>query len=270
MPLMDTLTTEFEMAGFDLGKLTEGLSSVWAGYLRGWDRSLRSVNHPETTRYNYLLAAGQLARYLAEHSPDPDADDAADDPAEVTRDHVEAFQAWMIETRSAATAVNKHKARRIGQQGGVLVYLRGHEGRAIGLQKKLTAYELQDTGLDTVDANLHLGEPSDAREYGAAAAILRDLRVTKVQLLTNNPAKVKELEAGGVTVVDRLPLAVGAVPTNLHYLATKKTEWATCSTNARFPGTCDCWLVFQRKFAWSTARVKAVPSCSRLSNSALE
>jgi integrase/recombinase XerC len=93
----------------DLQKLTVGLSRTWAGYLRDWDRSLRSGNYPETTRYNYLLAAAQLARYLGEYSPDPDADDAAVDPCAVTRAHVEAFQAWMIETRSASTAVNKHK-----------------------------------------------------------------------------------------------------------------------------------------------------------------
>ena len=93
----------------DLQKLSTGLSRTWAGYLRDWDRSLRSGNYPETTRYNYLLAAAQLARYLGEHSPDPDADDAAEDPAEVTKAHVEAFQAWMIETRSASTALNKHK-----------------------------------------------------------------------------------------------------------------------------------------------------------------
>jgi site-specific recombinase XerD len=93
----------------DLAKLTDGLSRTWAGYLRDWDRSLRSGNYPQTTRYNYLLAAAQLGRYLGEHSPDPDADEAADDPCAVTRAHVEAFQAWMIETRSASTALNKHK-----------------------------------------------------------------------------------------------------------------------------------------------------------------
>src|SRR5919198_3439380 len=97
------------MALLDLQKLTVGLSRTWAGFLRDWDRSLRSGNYPETTRYNYLLAAAQLGRYLGEYSPDPDADDAAEDPAAVTRAHVEAFQAWMIETRSASTAVNKHK-----------------------------------------------------------------------------------------------------------------------------------------------------------------
>ncbi|GLZ32278.1 hypothetical protein Lesp02_44660 [Lentzea sp. NBRC 105346] len=93
----------------DLNKLTLGLSKTWVGYLRDWDRTLRSASHPETTRYNYLLAAAQLARYLGEYSPDPDADDAAADPCSVTRAHIEFFQAWMIETRSGATALNKHK-----------------------------------------------------------------------------------------------------------------------------------------------------------------
>lgn len=91
-------------------KLTDGLSTDWSGFLRDWDRALRAGNYPETTRYNYLLAAAQLARYLAEHSPDPDADDAAADPTVVTKAHVEAFQAWMVETRSASTALNKHKS----------------------------------------------------------------------------------------------------------------------------------------------------------------
>ncbi|GAB3289208.1 tyrosine-type recombinase/integrase [Parasphingorhabdus pacifica] len=101
------------MPALDLDKLLNGLSTTWSGFLRDWDRSLRSVNRPETTRYNYVLAATQLARFLKEHSPDPDADDAADDPTEVTKDHIEAFQAWMVETRSASTAVNKHKTLRV-------------------------------------------------------------------------------------------------------------------------------------------------------------
>ncbi|MGB6161829.1 MAG: phage integrase N-terminal SAM-like domain-containing protein, partial [Pseudonocardiaceae bacterium] len=93
----------------DLNKITTGLSKRWQGFLRDWDRSLRSGNYPETTRYIYVLAAGQLARYLGECSPDPEAAAAADDPVEVSRAHVEAFQAWMIQTRSASTALNKHK-----------------------------------------------------------------------------------------------------------------------------------------------------------------
>jgi Phage integrase, N-terminal SAM-like domain len=96
-PLLDHKLGQVAMALLDLHKLTAGLSRTWAGFLTDWDRSLRSANYPETTRYNYLLAAAQLARYLAEYSPDPDADTAADDPAEVTRAHVEAFYAWMMQ-----------------------------------------------------------------------------------------------------------------------------------------------------------------------------
>ncbi|MFI1994968.1 tyrosine-type recombinase/integrase [Actinoplanes sp. NPDC020271] len=93
-----------------LDQLCDGLEKGdWAGFLRDWDRTLRSANRPETTRYNYLLAAAQLAKYLGEHSPDPDADDASQDPTLVTKAHCEFFQTWMIETRSAATALNKHK-----------------------------------------------------------------------------------------------------------------------------------------------------------------
>ncbi|WP_344513224.1 tyrosine-type recombinase/integrase [Dactylosporangium maewongense] len=102
-------STGDEMPLLKIEKLTEGLAGDWPGHLRDWDRTLRAANHPETTRYNYLLAAAQLGRYLGEHSPDPDAVDAAEDPTDVTKAHVEHFQAWVIETRSAATALNKHK-----------------------------------------------------------------------------------------------------------------------------------------------------------------
>lgn len=106
----------------DLHKLTAGLPQGWAGFLRDWDRSLRAGNYPQTTRYNYLLAAAQLGRYLGEHSPDPEAAEAADDPCVVTRAHVEAFQAWMIDTRSASTALNKHKGLQQFSPGGSSAY----------------------------------------------------------------------------------------------------------------------------------------------------
>jgi integrase len=111
MPLLDPLTRQvlMIMKPLDLTKITDGVSPTWAGFLRDWDRSLRAGNYPATTRYNYLLAAAQLGRYLAEHSTDPDADAAAGDPCDVSRGHVESFQAWMIESRSASTALNKHK-----------------------------------------------------------------------------------------------------------------------------------------------------------------
>ena len=89
---------------------------------------------------------------------------------------------------------------------GAVVYLCGHEGRGIGIAHKLRAYELQDDGLDTVDANLHLGLPVDDRDYSIGAAILHDLGIVSVVLLTNNPAKTDSLTAAGITIAGRLPL----------------------------------------------------------------
>lgn len=109
---------------------------------------------------------------------------------------------------------------RASREGGAVVYLRGHEGRGIGLLPKIDAYALQDAGRDTVQANLDLGLPADRREYGAAAAILADLGLTGVRLLTNNPAKVAGLIAHGVEV-DQQPLRVGRTAHNATYLATK-------------------------------------------------
>ena len=107
--------------------------------------------------------------------------------------------------------------------GGAVVYLRGHEGRGIGLLAKVAAYALQDAGRDTVQANLDLGWPVDRREYGAAAAILADLGVGSVRLLTNNPAKVAGLRALGIEVVEVVGLEVGRTPHNATYLETKRT-----------------------------------------------
>lgn len=104
---------------------------------------------------------------------------------------------------------------------GVIVYLRGHEGRGIGLLAKLRAYELQDQGADTVDANLLLGLPADAREYGTSAQVLSDLGVRTMRLLTNNPAKLAGLDGYGLTILQRVPLEVAPNLHNLRYLQTK-------------------------------------------------
>jgi len=103
-----------------------------------------------------------------------------------------------------------------------VIYLRGHEGRGIGLLAKLQAYQLQDGGRDTVDANLDLGLPADARHYGAATQILRDLGVRSVRLMTNNPDKTSSLESYGVHVVERVPLTPRPNDHNLAYLRTKR------------------------------------------------
>ena len=105
---------------------------------------------------------------------------------------------------------------------GIVIYLRGHEGRGIGLVAKLQAYALQDAGRDTVDANLDLGLPADARHYGAATQILRDLGVATVRLLTNNPDKTASLEDYGVPVAERVPLTPRPNDHNLAYLRTKR------------------------------------------------
>src|SRR5207253_695363 len=105
---------------------------------------------------------------------------------------------------------------------GVVVYLRGHEGRGIGLLHKLQAYTLQDRGLDTVEANLELGLPADARDYAAGAAILADLGVHSVHLITNNPAKERALDASGVAVTRRVAVPVVIHADNRRYLATKR------------------------------------------------
>lgn len=110
----------------------------------------------------------------------------------------------------------------IEQDGGVVIYMRGHEGRGIGLINKLRAYSLQERGLDTVDANLALGLPADARDYAAAAGILADLGIERVRLLTNNTDKVKQLRDLGLDIVEQVPLLVGVGPNNHQYLATKR------------------------------------------------
>ncbi|MEE4022974.1 bifunctional 3,4-dihydroxy-2-butanone-4-phosphate synthase/GTP cyclohydrolase II [Gordonia sp. PKS22-38] len=105
---------------------------------------------------------------------------------------------------------------------GVVLYMRGHEGRGIGLLHKLQAYQLQDSGADTVDANLRLGLPADSRDYGLGAQILVDLGVSSMRLLTNNPAKRVGLDGYGLQIVDRVPMPVRANSENLHYLRTKR------------------------------------------------
>jgi 3,4-dihydroxy 2-butanone 4-phosphate synthase/GTP cyclohydrolase II len=109
-------------------------------------------------------------------------------------------------------------------RSGVVVYLRGHEGRGIGLAAKIRAYELQDRGLDTVDANTVQGLPVDARSYDVAAAILIDLGVSSVRLLSNNPTKLAGLAEQGIAVVECVGLDVAHTPESRAYLATKRAR----------------------------------------------
>jgi 3,4-dihydroxy 2-butanone 4-phosphate synthase / GTP cyclohydrolase II len=114
--------------------------------------------------------------------------------------------------------------RLLREQGrGVLIYLR-QEGRGVGLANKISAYALQEEGVDTVQANLALGLPEDARDYRVAAEMLLDLGIHRAALLTNNPAKIKGLRSHGVEVSERLPVQVEPNPFNLRYLRTKKEK----------------------------------------------
>jgi 3,4-dihydroxy 2-butanone 4-phosphate synthase/GTP cyclohydrolase II len=110
----------------------------------------------------------------------------------------------------------------IQREGGMVVYLRGHEGRGIGLINKLRAYRLQEDGLDTLDANLALGLPADARDYGAAVGILKDVGLTSIRLLSNNPEKMRQLRERGVEVTELVPLIVGIGDDNEGYLDAKR------------------------------------------------
>ncbi|GGC59035.1 bifunctional 3,4-dihydroxy-2-butanone-4-phosphate synthase/GTP cyclohydrolase II [Hoyosella rhizosphaerae] len=113
--------------------------------------------------------------------------------------------------------------RMVADEGrGIVLYMRGHEGRGIGLMHKLQAYQLQDSGSDTVDANLALGLPADARDYGTGAQILVDLGVTSMRLLTNNPAKRVGLDGYGLSITERVQMPIRANSENIHYLRTKR------------------------------------------------
>lgn len=115
-------------------------------------------------------------------------------------------------------------ARMIEKEGrGVLLYMR-QEGRGIGLVNKIRAYELQDTGVDTVDANVMLGFPADLRDYGIGAQILKDIGIKKIRLITNNPKKLKGLSGYGLEIIGRVPIEVGANKKNERYLHTKKEK----------------------------------------------
>lgn len=140
----------------------------------------------------------------------------------LTRIHSECFTGDVLGSRRCDCGEQLEMAmKKIAQEGcGIIIYLR-QEGRGIGLLEKLRAYNLQDEGLDTVEANLALGHEADQRDYAMAVAILADLGVRSVRLMTNNPDKIEDLEARGVRVVERVPLVTAVYKDNAAYLLTK-------------------------------------------------
>lgn len=145
----------------------------------------------------------------------------------LVRIHSECFTGDVLGSRRCDCGEQLQMAMQLINEAGrgVLIYLR-QEGRGIGLLKKLQAYNLQDKGMDTVEANIHLGHLADEREYDVAALILQDLQVKSIQLLTNNPEKIDSLKKLGINVISRIPVEVLAHDDNIDYLKTKAEKMA--------------------------------------------
>ncbi len=156
----------------------------------------------------------------------------------LARVHSECITGDVFDSLKCDCGSQLHEAmRQVAELGhGAVVYLRGHEGRGIGISHKLRAYELQDHGLDTVDANLELGLPIDSREYGVGAQILADLGVTELRLLTNNPAKYSGIDGFGLTITERIPLHVPIHPEAARYVQTKRDRLGHDSPPLVSPG----------------------------------
>lgn len=176
------------------------------------------------TEFGKFTAIGYLDQitqqeHVALVCGDPTAKDAP-----LVRIHSECLTGDVFGSRRCDCGPQLHLAMQQVQDAGagVIVYMRGHEGRGIGLLPKLQAYKLQDEGVDTVDANLELGLPEDARDYHVAAAILQDLDLSQVRLLTNNPAKVQQLQDLGISVTQTLALQTTVYAENMRYLRTKR------------------------------------------------
>ncbi|MEU9763872.1 bifunctional 3,4-dihydroxy-2-butanone-4-phosphate synthase/GTP cyclohydrolase II [Streptomyces sp. NPDC047985] len=170
------------------------------------------------TAYGYRSTADAVEHVALVHGDLGDGEDI------LVRVHSECLTGDIFQSQRCDCGPQLHASmRRITEEGrGVVVYLRGHEGRGIGLLSKLRAYELQERGVDTLDANLELGLPADARDYAAGAQILKDLGVRSLRLMTNNPDKTAAILRHGLTVTGRESMPVKAGEHNLRYLRTKR------------------------------------------------
>jgi len=203
--------------------VTGGAGFIGSNFVLDW---FQTGSEP-VVNLDALTYAGNLAnlaplqgdaRHVFVHGDIGDGEDL------LVRVHSECLTGDVFGSRRCDCGPQLHAAlRRVADEGrGVVLYMRGHEGRGIGLLHKLQAYELQDSGQDTVDANLALGLPADARDYGQGAQILAELGVRSMRLLTNNPAKRAGLEGYGLSITERVPLEVVPNADNLHYLRTKR------------------------------------------------
>jgi 3,4-dihydroxy 2-butanone 4-phosphate synthase / GTP cyclohydrolase II len=195
-------------------------------YRRRWEKLVHRVTEARIpTAYGSFRAVGYESHDGRTHVALVIGEPAGKDNV-LVRVHSECFTGDVLgSTRCDCGTQLQESLRIIAESGeGVLVYVRGHEGRGIGLRHKLEAYALQDGGLDTVEANVELGFSPDARDYGVGAQILVDLGISTMRLLTNNPTKRAGLEGYGLEIVERVPLESRPTAENVRYLRTKKEK----------------------------------------------
>ena len=219
LPQLRAFADEHGLALITIAQLIEHRRRAERMVIRVADTRIPNA-HGEWRALGYLNTVDQtehLALVLG------DLDDGPDDDL-LVRMHSECLTGDVFGSRrcDCGAQLEASMAKIAAEGRGVVLYLRGHEGRGIGLLSKLRAYQLQDSGADTVDANLDLGLPVDAREYSTGAQILTDLGIESLRLLTNNPAKVTGLAGFGIKVTDRVPLPVAVTPDNLRYLLAKR------------------------------------------------
>ena len=219
LPQLRAFADEHGLALITIAQLIEHRRRAERMVIRVADTRIPNA-HGEWRALGYLNTVDQtehLALVLG------DLDDGPDDDL-LVRMHSECLTGDVFGSRrcDCGAQLEASMAKIAAEGRGVVLYLRGHEGRGIGLLSKLRAYQLQDSGADTVDANLDLGLPVDAREYSTGAQILTDLGIESLRLLTNNPAKIAGLAGFGIKVTDRVPLPVAVTPDNLRYLLAKR------------------------------------------------
>jgi 3,4-dihydroxy 2-butanone 4-phosphate synthase/GTP cyclohydrolase II len=217
LPDLETFTAEHGLVLISIADLI--------AYRRRTEKQVERVAEARIpTRYGTFQAVGYRAEHDAAEHVALVYGDLGDGGDVLVRVHSECLTGDVFGSLRCDCGPQLHAAlARVASEGrGVVLYVRGHEGRGIGLLHKLQAYQLQDLGRDTVDANLELGLPADARDYGTGAQILYDLGVRTMRLLTNNPAKRAGLEGYGLQVVGREGLPVRPHPENVRYLRTKR------------------------------------------------